>query len=93
MAKGKGWPKIGTIRRSKEGSNYIKLEDNVKILVDGQEVQLNGQRIVQLQDPRSKVESLKENGHIDEAEADRRLEKLASMDWLRYELVIPPPRS
>lgn len=88
-----GWPKIGSIRKGDDGSNYIKLEENVKIFVDGQEVPLNDKRTVQLQDPRAKVTQLKEKGYIDEAEADKRLEKLSGMTWLRYDLFVPPPRN
>lgn len=90
--KNKGWPKIGTLRKGDSGS-YIKLEDNVKIFVDGVEVPMNDKKTVRLEDPRKKVEGLRDRGIISEAEADKRLEKLAELDWLRYELILPPPRT
>lgn len=90
--KSKGWPKIGTLRKGDNGS-YIKLEANVKILVDGVEVPLNDKKTVRLEDPRAKVEGLYERGFITEAEKDKRLEKLEEHSWLRYELVVPPPRA
>jgi len=90
--KSKSWPKIGTIRKSDKGS-YIKLESNVTILVDGEEVSLNEYRTVRLEDPRKKIEFLFENGHIDEKTYNTRLETLAENTWLRYELVVPPARN
>lgn len=91
MAKGKGWPTIGSLRKGDNGS-YIKLADNVQIFVDGVEVPLNAKKTVRLEDPRKKVEGLRDRGIISEADADKRLEKLAEMEWLRYDLVCPPPR-
>lgn len=88
----KGWPKIGTLRKGEDNRSYIKLENNVKILVDGVEVPLNKARTVRLEDPRKKVEGLLERNFIDEAEADRRLAVLAENTWLKYELIVPPPR-
>lgn len=86
-----GWPKIGTLRKGDNGS-YIKLEENVQILVDGKPVALNKSRTVRLEDPRKKVAALFEREFITEAERDKRLEKLAENEWLRYELVVPPPQ-
>jgi hypothetical protein len=90
--KSKAWPRIGTLRRGDSGS-YIKLEANVSIMVDGIEVPLNDKRTVRLEDPRKKVENLLERGIITEAEHDKRLESLANNEWLRYELIVPPPRT
>lgn len=85
------WPKIGTLRKGDSGS-YIKLEENVQVLVDGKPVSMNKSRTVRLEDPRKKVSSLLERGVITEAEADKRLERLAENEWLRYELIVPPPQ-
>ncbi len=89
--KSKGWPKIGTLRKGDTGS-YIKLEDNVTILVDGQPVKLNDKKTVRLEDPRKKVEQMFERGYITEKQRDERLEKLEENSWLRYELICPPPK-
>lgn len=89
--KKKSWPKIGTLRKGESGS-YIKLEENVQVLVDGVAVPLNASRTVRLEDPRRKVEDLVKRGFITEAEGDKRLEKLAENEWLRYELIVPPPK-
>ncbi len=89
--KSKGWPKIGTLRKGDNGS-YIKLEEGVEITVNGVKVEMNDKRTVRLEDPRKKVEGLLARGIISEADADQRLEKLAELDWLRYELIVPPPR-
>lgn len=90
-AKAKGWPKIGTLRKGDSGS-YIKLEPNVTIMVDGVAVPLNEKRTVRLENPRDKVEKLFELGKITESEKDKRLETLAANEWLKYELIVPPPR-
>lgn len=94
----KGWPEIGSVRvgesrETKEKYTYIKLKDNVEILVDGKPVELNAGRTLRLERPSDKVEQLLERGIIDEAEADRRLEKLAEMPWLKYTVIVPPPRT
>lgn len=89
--KTKGWPEIGTLRKGDTGS-YIKLAEGVEIFLNGEKVPLNKTRTVKLEDPRKKVEGLRDRGFISEADADKRLEKLADMDWLRYTLVAPPPR-
>jgi hypothetical protein len=89
--KSKGWPKIGTLRRGDHGS-YIKLEAGVTIFMDGVEVPLNSKKTIRLEDPKQKVENLFERGIIDEKEHDKRLETLAANEWLRYELIAPPPR-
>jgi len=96
--KSKAWPKVGTLRRStdqktgKPGASYIKLEPNVDIYVDGKKVEMNQTRTVRLEDPKTKVLQLHERGFIDEAEKDKRLERLEENSWLKYELVIAPPR-
>lgn len=90
-AKRKSWPKVGTLRRGDSGS-YIKLEEGVEIYMNGEKLPMNAKRTVRLEDPRKKVEGLFERGIIDEAEHDKRLEVLASNDWLRYELIVAPPR-
>jgi hypothetical protein len=73
--KSKGWPVIGSIRKSDTGS-YIKLNDNVEIL----------------DKPSKKVEMLRDKGFLDEKTAEERLEKLAGMPWLSYEITARPPK-
>ncbi len=90
-AKSKSWPKIGTLRKSETGV-YIKLEDNVTILVDGSPIEMNQKKTVRLENPRDKVNQLYDRGHIDEATKDKRLEKLEELSWLKYELIVPPPK-
>lgn len=90
--KKKAWPRIGTLRRGDSGS-YIKLEANVEIYVDGVKFELNDKKTVRLEDPRKTVENLRDKGIISEQKAGERLEKLATMDWLRYDLIAVPPRT
>jgi len=90
--KKKGWPVIGTIRKGDSGS-YIKLEENVKIFVDGEEVKLNGSRTCSLESPVAKVERLIKVGAIKEGDSEARLEKAKEINsWLKYDIVVPPPR-
>lgn len=90
--KRKGWPKVGTIRKN-DGGSYLKLEDNVEILVDGQKIPLNKSRTLNFQDPRKNVEAMRDKGIIDEKTAEERLEKLSTMDWLKYEVIAAPPKA
>lgn len=95
MSKGKkkSWPVIGSLRKSDDGTSYIKLADNVSVLVDGKPISLNDKKTIKLEDPRKKVEMLFDKGYIDEKTKDERLEKLAGMPWLRYDCVAVPPKS
>ena len=89
--KKKGWPVVGSIRKGEFGS-YIKLADGVEILMNGEKIPLNEKHTLRLECPRKKVEGLRDKGFIDEAEADKRLERLSTMDWLRFEVVASPPK-
>lgn len=91
QTKKKGWPKIGKICKGQYGS-YIKLEDNVQILVDGEPVELNEKRTCRLQDPVKEVERLIELGVIKEADVEKRRATAQGVSsWLKYEIVVPPP--
>jgi hypothetical protein len=92
MAKSKSWPVVGSLRKGDSGS-YIKLGDGYKIVGPDGDVPMNSKKTIRLEDPRKKVEGLLQRGIISEADADKRLEKLAEMDWLRYDLVVPPERA
>lgn len=92
MTKNNAWPVVGTIRKNDQGS-YIKFEENVKILVDGKEIKLNKSRTASLESPVAKVERLIKVGGIKENEAESRLEKAKEINsWLKYNIVLPPPR-
>lgn len=91
--KKEGWPSLGSIRKGQYGS-YVKINDNVTILVDGKEVKLNDKRIVQLQSPVDKVENMIKAGVIDESKAESaRAKAQENSSWLKYDMVIPPPRN
>ena len=93
VVKKKGrWPKIGTVRKGETGS-YIKFNENVKILVDGEEVKMNDKRTANLVDPVNEVKSMIERKIIKEDQAESRLAKAEeASSWLRYEIVVPPPK-
>lgn len=97
QAKTKGWPVIGSVRigetkESKTKYTYIKLADNVELVVNGEKVPLAKNRQLRLEKPTDKVQQLYDRGIIDEKKYDERMEKLAEMDWLKYEIVAPTPR-
>jgi len=90
--KKKGWPRIGTVRKGDDGGSYIKLDEGVEVFLNGEKVALNEKRTVRLEDPRKTVEKLYERGIITEKEHDTRLEKLVEMQWLKYDMIVPPPK-
>jgi hypothetical protein len=96
--KSKSWAKLGTIRQGEnkgtgEKYSYIKLNDNVDIFVDGEKVSVNEKRTLRLEKPTDTVNQLLSRGVITEQQAGERLEKLAEMTWLKYEITIPPART
>ncbi len=87
--KRKGFEKIGSIRvgetkEDKRKYTYLKLEENVTILVDGEPINLPENRNIYFEKPQDEVNALLEKGVIDEAEAEKRLAKLSELTWLRY---------
>lgn len=96
MSKSKGWPVLGLICKGENGS-YIKLNDNVTILIDGKEVPIakskKGNRNLNLDSPVAKTERMINAGAIDESDVESAREKAKSVnEWLKYEIVLPPPR-
>lgn len=102
------WPELGIITKNplkKDGkvvkdSNgntvYVlgfKLDEKVTVLYDGEPVALNEFRSGMLRTPVEEVESLIKNGQIAEDEVEARREKAKEIySWLRYKVVLPPPR-
>jgi hypothetical protein len=97
MAENKGarkpWPVVGSVRKGEDGTSYIKLADGVELLLNGEKVPLNDKRTLRLENPRTKVTMLKDKGFISEADADKRLERLSEMTWLKYDIIASPPRT
>lgn len=97
MAK-KGWPMVASVREGfdengKSTGRYIKFADNVKVLVDGEEVNFNGSRTAQLVSPVQEVERLYNAGQIDDDKIEFRREKAQEANkWLKYNIIVPPPR-
>lgn len=90
--KSKPWPVVGTIRKNENGS-YIVFNDNVTILVDGQEVKMNNSRSAMLQSPVDKLEGLIKRGFIEEKDVEaKRAQAQETNQWLKYEIVVPPPK-
>jgi len=71
----------------------FKLEPGVTIQIDGKEVDINQYGSGQLVTPQQEVEQLYKAGKIDEDKIEFRREKSAEAhSWLRYNIIIPPPR-
>lgn len=72
------WKKIGAILKSKNSNGfYIKVDESVS-LAKGQ--------IINVQNPRERVQSLMDTGKISTQEAEIRLAKIP--DFVRYELFL-----
>lgn len=92
MAKRKPWPKVGSVIKGDNGS-YIKLADNVKIYVEGEEVSLNKSRTLKLESPKQQLESLIKNGLVEEKDVESRRSKVEEISsWLAYNIIAPPPK-
>lgn len=75
------WKKLGSVRKGKNGGNYIKLDGPVTLGPDD---------VIQLQDPRKKLTESAAAGRITEEQAAEWAAKIP--DYIRYELVLPPKR-
>jgi len=98
MAKQK-WTQVGSVRKGQSGNLYIKIDPNlaqltelkdavdnqINILKDGGETKgIN----LQLEKPQVKLHRLLELGFIDDAEFQKRLERVP--EYIRQEVTLPP---
>lgn len=81
----KPWVPFGTICESRKGNFYLKVKDDVKIIINGEEIDLGSHRAVTLSDPRDKLKFIK-----DESKRKEREKWLDDNNWLKYEIAIPP---
>ena len=73
--------KLGSLRKSEKGSLYIKIDEGVS---------LDAGAVIQLQDPRKKLDESVEKGRLSQERADEIRAKIP--DYIRYELVLAPPK-
>lgn len=71
------WNKVGSIRKSKKGSLYIKFDTDVNISKDS---------VLQIQNPREKIQDQVKAGKLDEAKANERLAKIP--EYIRQEVFL-----
>jgi hypothetical protein len=71
------WVKLGTIRKSKKGSLYIKVDNDVKLLKNS---------ALQIQDPRKKIKDQVASGKLTEAQGEERLSKIP--EYIRQEIFL-----
>ena len=69
------WTKIGSLRKSKSGGLYIKVDSDF---------QLKQGDALNLQDPRKKIASAVEAGRMDETKAEEMLSKIP--DYIKYDV-------
>lgn len=95
------WTQVGTIRKSKKGSLYMKLDNKIENLSKlknaiESEIQsiVNGEESkgisLQIQKPSDKLDRLLDLGYIDQTEYDRRLGSIP--EYIRQEVTLPPPK-
>lgn len=75
------WLQIGSVRKGKTGSNYIKID---------KEITLKAGTILQIQDPRKKIQEWIESGKLDEDKGMERLEKIP--EYILKEIILPPEK-
>lgn len=85
------WAELGTLRE-KEDRTYIVLNKNVEVLVDGERVDLGEYRTVKLIDPRKGLETMRDNGRIDDQTYEERISALDERNVV-YKLTVPPVNS
>ncbi len=75
------WDKIGSLRKSKSGGFYIKLDKDVTLAKDS---------TLAVQDPRKKLSESVEAGRLSKEKAEEILAKIP--EYIRYELFLTPPK-
>lgn len=71
------WIKVGTIRKSKKGGLYLKVEADVTLAKDA---------ALQIQDPRTKIKDAIAAGKMSESQGTERLAKLP--EWLSKDVFL-----
>lgn len=71
------WTKVGSLRKSKAGGLYIKVDANVTLKKDS---------ALNLQDPRKKVQSGVDAGRLTETQAEEMLAKIP--EYIRYDVFL-----
>lgn len=71
------WKKIGSLRKSKKGGLYIKLDESISLQKDTS---------LTLQNPRESVDRLVSSGKITAQEGETRKSKIP--DYIRYEVFL-----
>lgn len=76
------WRKIGSMRKSKTGGTYIKIDEDVTLSKDA---------VIQVQDPRKKLDEAVESGRLTSEKAEAIRAKIP--DYILRDLVLPPPQT
>lgn len=76
------WKKIGSLRKSQKGSNYLKIDSDTN---------LKKGDVVQLQDPRKSLDAAVAAGRMSAEKAEEIKGKIP--EYVRYDLVLAPPKA
>lgn len=76
------WKQVGSVRKSDKGAFYLKVTENVTLTKD---------TVLQLQDPRKRVDEFVAKGFISEEQGAERKAKIP--EYIKYDLVLPPPKA
>lgn len=77
-----GWKKIGSLRKSQKGSNYLKID---------MDITLKKGDVVQLTNPRESLDKAVEAGRMSAEKAQEIKEKIP--DYIRFELTLAPSKN
>lgn len=75
------WTKVGTIRKSKSGGSYLKVEADITLAKGAS---------LTIQDPRVQIKKMIESGKLDEAKGNERLSKIP--EYITREVFLMPER-
>lgn len=75
------WKNVGSLRKSKAGGLYIKINEGVTLAKDD---------VLQLQDPRKKLQASIDAGRLTEEKGAEMIAKVP--DFVKYDVVLAPKR-
>jgi hypothetical protein len=84
------WVDLGSIRESEDGEKqFVVLNKNVTVLVDGEEVDLGQYRTVKLIDPRKGLETSLQNERINQEKYEQQMNYINEKRVI-FKLTVPP---
>lgn len=75
------WKTVGSLRKSNKGGLYIKINEGVTLSKDD---------VLQLQDPRKKLQASIDAGRLTEEKGAEMIAKVP--EYVKYDVVLPPKK-